>query len=300
MPKTYMRQGDCIELMRDLPDASVDLILTDPPYFKIKGEHWDNQWAKPQQFLSWLDTALAQFQRILKPNGSLYLFASARMAARVEVLIANRFNVLSGITWNKRNTPGFDGWKQKTRKSSLRRFYPHSERIIFAETSGHLPDYSVQLRRSREEARMTQSEVCGELGFHGKVNRGGMLANWELGLSAPSLEQWSKLQTILCLPEFTNSVRPFFVTADVPYTDVWEFETVRPYPGKHPCEKPSALLEHIISTSSLPGGVVFDAFMGTGSTGVTATAMGRNFIGMEKDAEYFRIACERVLAAKNA
>ena len=82
--KYNMHLGDCIEIMRDMADNSVDLILTDPPYFKVKGEPWDNQWAKPTQFLAWLDTVLEQFQRILKPNGSLYLFASPKMAAQVD------------------------------------------------------------------------------------------------------------------------------------------------------------------------------------------------------------------------
>ena len=40
-------QGDAIETMRGLPDNSVDLIATDPPYFKVKGDAWDRQWDKP-------------------------------------------------------------------------------------------------------------------------------------------------------------------------------------------------------------------------------------------------------------
>lgn len=39
--------GDCLHVLPDLPDNSVDLILTDPPYFKVKGDAWDNQWDKP-------------------------------------------------------------------------------------------------------------------------------------------------------------------------------------------------------------------------------------------------------------
>ena len=51
------------------------------------------------------------------------------------------------------------------------------------------------------------------------------------------------------------------MTADVPYTDVWEFPPVQYYPGKHPCEKPAAMMEHIIRSSSRPGDVVADFFM---------------------------------------
>ena len=66
-----LHHADCLDAMRDMASDSIDLILTDPPYFKVKDEPWDNQWAKPQQFLAWLDNVLAEFQRILKPNGSL-------------------------------------------------------------------------------------------------------------------------------------------------------------------------------------------------------------------------------------
>jgi adenine-specific DNA-methyltransferase len=98
-------QGDCLEVMRGLEDNSVDLILTDPPYFKAKStaesefNWWDNQWDNPAKFLEWIDKLVEQWARILKPNGSLYCFASHRMSARVEVKLTERFNVLTRITW---------------------------------------------------------------------------------------------------------------------------------------------------------------------------------------------------------
>ena len=72
--------GDCLELMRAMPANSVDLIATDPPYFKVKGDAWDNQWATPAAFLAWFDLLAEQWQRILRPNGSLYVFAWQKMA----------------------------------------------------------------------------------------------------------------------------------------------------------------------------------------------------------------------------
>ncbi|TOQ33684.1 DNA adenine methylase, partial [Vibrio parahaemolyticus] len=81
--------------------------------------------------------------------------------------------------------------------------------------------------------------------------------------------------------------RPFSVTANVPYTDVWQFEPVQYYPGKHPCEKPAAMLEHVITASSREGDVVLDAFMGSGSTGKACLKLGRRFIGIEFEEETF-------------
>lgn len=65
----------------------------------------------------------------------------------------------------------------------------------------------------------------------------------------------------------------------------------------HPTQKPIRLLTEIISDFTAESGTILDPFMGSGSTGVAAAKTGRHFIGIEKDPEYFEIACERV---KNA
>jgi len=135
-----VKEGDCREVMATIPDSSVDLILTDPPYFKVKGEAWDRQWDKPDQFIEWLREVAEQWFRVLKPNGSLYCFASPRMAARVEVMISERFNVLNSITWAKpcpfsEINKGASN-SGRISKDSLRSYYPNTERIIFAEHYG--------------------------------------------------------------------------------------------------------------------------------------------------------------------
>lgn len=53
--------ADCLEFIQTLPENSVDLIVTDPPYFKVKPEGWDNQWEGDDDYLKWLDQCLAQF-----------------------------------------------------------------------------------------------------------------------------------------------------------------------------------------------------------------------------------------------
>ena len=72
-------------------------------------------------------------------------------------------------------------------------------------------------------------------------------------------------------------------------TDVWDFKVVQPYPGKHPCEKPTALVQHIIQTSSIEGDVVLDTFVGSGSTAIAALELNRKFIGCEMgEVEYLQ------------
>ena len=62
----------------------------------------------------------------------------------------------------------------------------------------------------------------------------------------------------------------------------------------HPTEKPVGLIEKIIEASTTESDVVFDPFMGSGTTGVACMNLGRKFIGIEIEPKYFEIACERI------
>ena len=64
--------------------------------------------------------------------------------------------------------------------------------------------------------------------------------------------------------------------------------------GKHPTQKPLALLERCIQAASNKGDLIFDPFMGSGTTGIAAVNMNRNFIGFEIDEKYFEIAKKRI------
>jgi site-specific DNA-methyltransferase (adenine-specific) len=130
-------QGDCLDILPTLADNSIDLVLTDPPYHRVKGEAWDRQWKTDADYLDWLGRVLAEFQRVLKPNGSLYLFASPRMAARVEVKTGERFNVLNRVVWRKHDGSGYDtGMHSRMDEALLRSWLPRTEYIIFAEHYG--------------------------------------------------------------------------------------------------------------------------------------------------------------------
>ncbi|MEF2548527.1 site-specific DNA-methyltransferase [Aurantimonas sp. E1-2-R+4] len=67
--------------------------------------------------------------------------------------------------------------------------------------------------------------------------------------------------------------------------------------GRHPTEKPVPLLRQLLLDFTNPGDVILDPFVGSGTTGVVAASMGRPFIGIERDPEFFRIACERIETA---
>jgi adenine-specific DNA-methyltransferase len=282
--------ADCLQVLADMPENSVDLIATDPPYFRVKAEEWDRQWKDEAAFLSWIGELCGEWRRVLKPNGSLYVFASAIMAAKVEVKIGEYFNVLNNIRWDK--PTGYAG--NRACKEELRTFLAPCEKVIFAEQHGS----GDVLRLAREKAGLSTKDLTEIAGAYGKVNHGGAVSNWEAGLNTPPEEAWEKMRAQIDLPPFTEAVRPFRVSAKVPHTDNWCFLPIQSYEGKHPCEKPVPLMRHIIEVSSRPGALVLDCFNGSGATGEAADETGRRFIGIEKDPHWFNYGSRRIETAR--
>ena len=135
--------GDCFDILPTLEAGSVDVVVTDPPYNGVKSEDWDNQWKNDAEYLDWLNTIIIEFSRVLKFNGSLYLFASPQMSARVELLIGGQLNVLNSIRWIK----GM-GWHKKADKEQARSYFSPWESIIFAEKYGSIyDDVSIELHK---------------------------------------------------------------------------------------------------------------------------------------------------------
>ncbi|HCT9040414.1 TPA: site-specific DNA-methyltransferase [Providencia rettgeri] len=321
---------DSLSYIKTLPDNSIDLIATDPPYFQVKSCNWDNQWENVTAYLSWLDEMLAEFWRVLKPNGSLYMFCGSKLAADTELLVRERFDVLNHIIWAKPSGP----WRRQN-KESLRSYFPTTERILFAEhyqspykgkSSGYL-----QRRRELKESTLRPlieyfKQARDSLGITAKEIHqatGKQMASHWFGYSQwqlPNESDYLKLQELfnqVAVKQFSDNPlsrqhadlvseqkllnreyhelsqqyqllrRPFTVTVDVPYTDVWVYPPVQYYPGKHPCEKPSAMMEHIINSSSREGDVVADFFMGSGATIKAALKLNRRVIGVELETDRF-------------
>jgi site-specific DNA-methyltransferase (adenine-specific) len=151
-------------------------------------------------------------------------------------------------------------------------------------------------------------QLTAKIGAHGKVNHGGAVSNWEDGRNTPSREQYEKMCNALietgkvkAMPPYEDVIRVFNMDASKQFTDVWTFPSVRPYNGKHPAEKPSAMLEHAIEATTCHGDVVLDCFGGSGSTALAALKLRRRAVVMEIDSAWaeriaFRIEafCETV------
>jgi adenine-specific DNA-methyltransferase len=299
--------GDSLALLKKLPDHSISLVLTDPPYHSTKKAniHGDTHFEEDDDFLAWIDAFCEQWKRVLRPNGSIFCFCASDMCSRVEQVFSSRFNVLSQIVWTKPNEPGFDGWKQKMKKEALRQWYAHSERIVFAEPACegnlHRSPFASFLRDVRKRAGLSAHQLAELTGSYGRVNHGGAVSNWETGRNIPSREQYARIcDAILAtgrmksMPAYEDVIRPFLVDASKEFTDVWTFPSVRPYPGKHPAEKPSSMLEHAIEATTFVGDIVLDCFAGSGSTALAALKLGRRTISMEIEKRWVEVITERI------
>lgn len=300
-------KADSIVALRKIPSASVSLVLTDPPYHATKKEniYGDTAFAKDEHYLSWLKEYATEWRRILRSNGSLFCFCDSSLAARLEVLLSVNFNVLSHVVWTKPNDPGFDGWKGKMNKEALRQWYPHSERILFAEPAIegnlHRAPFGAFLRKMRKQACLSGHQLTAAIGAFGKVNHGGAVSNWEAGRNTPSAEQYSKICSALIetgkidsMPPYEDVVRPFFMDGKKEFTDVWNFPSVRQYDGKHPAEKPSDLLKHAIAATTFEGDVVLDCFAGSGSAALATIQLNRRAVAIEIEAVWVDRICTRV------
>lgn len=235
-------QGDCLELMKDIPDKSIDLILCDLPYGTTR-----NSWDEVIPF----DKLWAQYNRIIKDNGAILLFAQGKFY--VNLVNSNMKMFRYDLIWDKELVSGF----LNAKRMPLRR---HEQVAVFYK---HLPTYNPQFTQGKP------------LHSKGTAYQTKELTN----------NNYGDFKT-------TNDDRAGS-TEKYP-TSIMKFQKPHPSVCVHPTEKPVALLEYLVKTYTNEGDVVLDNCMGSGSTGVACQNTNREFIGMELDEDYYKLACERI------
>ena len=247
LPLNDILGGDCIEVMRGLPEACVDLIFADPPYnLQLKGDlhrpdnslvdavddHWD-QFSSFAAYDRFTQDWLAAARRLLKPNGAIWVIGSYHNIFRVGAAMQDAgFWLLNDVVWRKSNPmPNFRG----------KRFTNAHETMIWA---------------SRDEgAKYT--------------------FNYE---ALKALNDGVQMRSDWVLPLCTGH------------------ERLKDEAGvkAHPTQKPESLLHRVLLATTNAGDVVLDPFFGTGTTGAVAKMLGRNFIGIEREENYRRLAGARM------
>jgi site-specific DNA-methyltransferase (adenine-specific) len=236
---------DALTGMVRIPNASVDLILTDPPYGLGKDYGNDSDKLASAEYLcwtqAWIDAALPK----LKPNGSLYIFLTWRYAPEIFVMLKQRMTMANEIIWDRR-VPSMGG--------STRRYSSVHDTIGFFVNA---KDYYFDLDAIRIAYDTATKKARSRAIFVG--------AKWlEVGYNPKDVWSVSRL-----------------------HREHAEREA-------HPTQKPLEIIDRMIKASCPPGGMVFDPFMGSGTTAVSAQRCGREFVGFELNPVYCEMIHQRL------
>ncbi len=237
-----LHQGDCLELMKQIPDASIDMILCDLPYGTTACK-WDT--------IIPFDLLWAQYKRVAKKNAAIVLTASQPFTSAL--VMSNPKMFKTEWIWEKNRGSNFATVKYMPMKE-------HESVLVFGQSV------------------VTYNPIYEERAEGGKSR-----SNYKVNPS-----NTGKRETLNGLED--NKIRLLDGSKRVPRS-IQKFNT---QVGLHPTQKPVALMEYLIKTYTNEGDTVLDNCMGSGTTGVACINTNRNFIGMELDENYFKIAEQRI------
>jgi site-specific DNA-methyltransferase (adenine-specific) len=269
-----IRQGDCLDVLKDYPDNHFDLIFTSPPYADRRAKTYGG--VKPEKYVEWFVPRAAEFLRVLKPTGSFVLNIKEKVEAGerhtyvIELILALRHQGwlwTEEYIWHKRNChPGKwpnrfrDAWERCLHFNKTRRFKMNQEAVMVP-----MGDWANARLKSLGKNDVVRFNSQVKSGF------GKNIANW-VGRTEAYPSNVLHLAT-----ECGNK--------------------------SHSATFPKSLPDWFIRLLTDPGDRVLDPFVGSGTTSVVAKTLGRHSAGVEIMPEYCRVAEEelaRVIAAEPA
>lgn len=277
--QSWLLHGKSEHLLDTFPPASVDLVLTDPPYFiDTLDEKWDRDKisrrqakartvgglpvgmkfdpAQGQRLQAYLTPIFAQCQRILKPGGFLVSFSQARLYHRMGVAVEDAgFEIRDMLGWVYEGQAKAFSQDHFVRKMDLPE---RRKKEIISRLAG---------RKTPQLKPMIEPMVFGQ-----KPREGTFIENWlRYGVGLVDTSQtWEG--------RFPGNL----MACGKPG------KAERGAGNDHPTVKPVRVLEHIIRLLTVPGAIVVDPFAGSSSTQVAALACGRHSVGIEQDEDHIR------------
>lgn len=276
--------GDCLELLKNIPDNSIDMILCDLPY-GVTDYEWDKIINGEELF--------NQYKRICKQNANVLLFCQIEFAKYL-MLQTYPSEFSHCLIWVKEN---------KTRHLSVDKLPMSQYEMIlcfrlnkYRNTTSHLAlrhYFTYELKASGKSIKEIEKEIPNYSAHH--------WFRFSSDYRIPTEKNYKRLQEIT--GRFNRDyaeIRAEFLKeknnestyngnndGDVLYYTLKEKRV-------HPTQKPVELLEYLIKTYSNQCDIVLDNCMGSGSTGVACVNTNRDFIGIELDEKYFKIAKDRI------
>lgn len=282
---------DCLDFIKELPNESVDLILTDPPYFIgfDGGKGWDSQWKTEEEYLDWCKKWTTECVRVLKPGKCLYVWGTTKTDTfiKYKLNILNSFDKLfyqNWIIWS------YD-WGGRTKNK-----FPRKHEDLLMYSKGKEFDFFA-------DQVMVERAVKVNMNIERKKNLiNKFLDPNKKPFSDKDLHSWEKYKYNKCSIEELQKELDKLLTKEVKFaagkipTDVWQknnHTTSVEYCSWHPTQKPIEILKRVIKAHTKEEETVLDIFSGSGSTMIACAQSKRKFIGCELDKEYFEKSLER-------
>lgn len=264
-PQVELYQGDCEEVLKQIPDNCVDLIVTSPPYADQRQNTYGG--IHPDKYVEWFLPKSCQLFRVLKPSGTFILNIKERVSNGerhtyvIELIMSMRSQGwlwTEEFIWHKKNSyPGKwpnrfrDSWERLLQFNKEKRFqmFQDEVRIPMGDWANSRLKKLSDTDKSRDNSRVGS-------GF------GKNISNWiDRDMAYPS-------NVLHMATECSNR--------------------------NHSATFPESLPEWFIKLFTEKGNTVLDPFMGSGTTIVVAQRMDRKAIGIDILQEYYRIASERL------
>jgi len=284
--------NDCIDFLKKLNKETIDSCITDPPYWGVVEDEWDNQWKNIQEYKDWCETWIREVSRVTKKGASFFIFGFPYQLAHLLPIIESygfKFRQQIVVWKGMKSAAG--------RVSSKLKMFPTTTEHIYyfvKDSTGYIRDL---LQDRALEKGLTPKEINE---FLGKASNGGgtwssIAGKRQKNLQEPTKEDWEKLEQLFGkLPNYEDVVYTFNLPIGI--TDV--FDDIKFYFPKgeklHTTQKPIELMDRIVKSCSREGDLILDPFMGSGSTAVSCKNLNRNYIGCEFDEHYFQVCVDRL------
>ncbi len=258
-------EGDCEDVLAGLPDESIDLIFTSPPYADQRRRVYGG--VHPNAYVDWFMPKAAQFKRVLKPKGTFVLNIKERVVNGerhtyvIELILAMRRSGwlwTEEFMWHKKNSyPGKwpnrfrDNWERLIQFNKQKKFNMYQDAVM-VPVGNWAKD---RLKNLSETDRMRDESRVGS-GF------GKNVSHWV------GRDRVYPNNVIHMATESSNK--------------------------SHSAVFPVSLPSWFIRLFTQPGDVVLDPFIGSGTTAVAAASLGRRFVGIDTNAEYVELSRERI------
>jgi len=292
--------GDALEILPRLPANSVDLVLTDPPYFLDK---LDNEWTperaarrfyksqavfhlppgmkfdpdQGRRMYEWYLEVSRELLRVLKPGGFFFSFSSPRLLHRMACAVEDAdFHIRDTFLWlYTQNQPKAMGVTHFIERMPLSK---DTKRLLKERLSGWK---TPQVKSCYEPIIVAQKPYEGTF-LENMLQHGVGLFHTEVRIGQNMFPA-----NVLLVEGIEETLDKYFL---VPKPNVDE----RGAFNQHPSVKPLALCEYLVQLAAPEGAVVLDPFLGSGTTALAAHNLKRRYIGIEINPEYVAIACKRL------